>query len=80
MTGVKEIRLFVASFFDSIDALEHEIEDSWEVPGGLVCHGQVACTRHDGSTLTAPFANVLKLDSSGNGEYWIFADTSQLYQ
>jgi uncharacterized protein (TIGR02246 family) len=80
VAGVEEIRKFVAGFFDSIAALSHRIEGNWDIPGGLVCHGQVTYTCHDGSTLTVPFANILKVGSSGITEYLIFADTSQLFQ
>ncbi|UCB54900.1 MAG: nuclear transport factor 2 family protein [Thiotrichales bacterium] len=78
--GREEIRNFVTGFFDSIDSLSHEIEQSWDTPDGLVCHGRVSYTRKDGSVLTVPFANIFKLDNSGIAEYLVFADTSQLYQ
>lgn len=77
--GISGIEEFVSGFFDSIDSLSHEVEESWEVPGGVVCHGRVSYTRVDGSVLTVPFANILKGGSAGISEYYIFADTSQLY-
>ena len=79
VAGVEVIQDFVAGFFDSIESLSHEIEDSWNIPGGLVCHGHVSYTRKDGSVLTVPFANIPKLGDAGISEYQIFADTSQLY-
>jgi len=79
VVGVEAIKGFVAEFFDSVDSLSHEIEDSWTTADGLICHGHVSYTRKDGSILTVPFANIFKLDSSGIDEYLIFADTSQLY-
>jgi len=80
VVGINEIQEFVAGFFDSIDSLSHEIENSWNIPDGLICHGYVSYTRKDDSILTVPFANIFKLDSTGVTEYQIFADTSQLYQ
>ena len=77
--GATDIQGFVASFFNSIAALSHRIEEHWEIPGGLVCHGQVTYTRVDGSTLSVPFANIFKLDVVGICDYAIFADTSALY-
>ena len=47
---------------------------------GVVCHGRVTYTRKDNSTLTVPFANVMKLDAKGIYKYLIFADTSDLYK
>jgi hypothetical protein len=79
VNGVREIENFVTSFFESIDSLSHEINDSWSVPNGLICHGLVSYTRKDGSVLTVPFANILKSGPVGITEYLIFADTSQLY-
>lgn len=78
--GIQEIRKFVAGFFDSIESLSHEVRESWHVPGGLVCHGQVIYVRKDGSNLTVPFSNVFKIGSKQITEYLIFADTSKLYQ
>lgn len=80
VTGVQNIKAFVAGFFDSIESLSHTIVNSWNIPGGAVFHGRVTYTRKDGSILTIPFANILKMNSSGITEYMIFADTSQLHQ
>ena len=71
----------VAGFFDSIAGVSHRVIDSWCVDGKLTCHGTVSYTRHDGSVLTVPFANIMTLrQGSGRAsEYLIFADTSELY-
>lgn len=79
VNGASAIEDYVSGFFGSIAALSHEIMDSWDVPGGVVCHGRVSYTRQDGSILTVPFANILKLSPAGIADYRIFADTSQLY-
>jgi hypothetical protein len=78
--GVRSVEQYVGAFFDSIKALSHELIDVWDVPGGVVCHGRVTYTRHDGSVLTVPFSNVFKLDTAGIAQYLIFADTSELYR
>lgn len=77
--GRTEVEAFVAGFFDSIDALRHELVDSWNTAEGLVCHGQVTYTRKNGTLLSVPFANVFKMGDGGIKEYLIFADTSALY-
>lgn len=79
VNGAGEIEKFVAGFFESIDSLSHEIQDSWDVADGLICHGLVSYTRKDGSVLTVPFANIMKSGATGIDEYLIYADTSQLY-
>lgn len=80
VTGAAEIRSFVANFFDSIDGLAHDICETWEVPGALVCHGFVTYRRKNGTELKVPFNNVLKLGRAGITEYLIFVDASALYQ
>ncbi len=64
---------------DSIASISHEIRDTWNVPDGVICHGQVSYVRKDGSVLSVPFANVLKMGSQHIDKYLIFADTSMLY-
>lgn len=76
--GRPAIAQSVAAFFDAISALAHTVLETWQIPSGLACHGHVTYTRHDGSQLCVPFANVLKLADGGIREYLIFADTSQL--
>lgn len=77
--GVDGISQFVGGFFDSIKSLKHDIIETWEVPGGAICHGMVTYTRHDDSTLSVPFSNIFKIDNGKIFDYLIFADTSQLY-
>ena len=77
--GRTAVREFVAGFFASIAELTHTIEASWQVGDDLLCHGRVTYTRHDGSTLGVPFANILRTSSAGFSRYLIFADTSALY-
>ena len=77
--GSDAIGAFVGGFFESIDSLQHDIFDSWEIPGGTVCHGTVSYTRHDKSVLTVPFSNIFKTNNGKVQEYLIFADTSELY-
>lgn len=69
----------VRGFFASIRALRHDIVEAWSLPGVLVCHGVVTYTRHDGSHLTVPFANIMKTDGEQIREYLIFVDASDLY-
>src|SRR5512135_1240727 len=79
VVGQDAVRGFVAGFFDSIASISHDIHDTWNVADGVICHGQVSYVRKDGSTLSVPFANVLKTDARLIRDYLIFADTSQLY-
>ncbi len=79
VAGRDAVREMVAGFFQSIAALSHNVEQSWEVDGHLIAHGQVTYTRHDGTTLTVPFADLLATRDGLISEYLIFADVSELY-
>ncbi len=48
-------------------------------PMWSICTGLVTYTRHDGSTLQVPFANVLKLRRDAIYDYRIFVDNSALF-
>ncbi len=77
--GKRAIGDVVDGFFSSLSALRHEIAEIWMPAGAVICRGAVTYTRPDESTLTVPFANVLKLDGDGLiREYLIYADTSNL--
>ncbi len=77
--GKRAVRDAVASFFSAIAGLRHTIRETWTQPDAVLLHGQVTYTRHDGSTLGVPFANVLKLEGDLVREYLIFADVSALW-
>ena len=77
--GVNNIEQYVRGFFDSIRSLSHELVEVWEVTGGIVCHGRVSYTRHNGTVLTIPFAKIFSMKNNAIAEYLIFADTSTLY-
>jgi ketosteroid isomerase-like protein len=78
--GRSAIAETVGGFFASIAGLSHAIEQSWINDDAVICHGRVTYTRHDGTTLDVPFANILSLDGDRVRNYRIYADTSQLYQ
>jgi ketosteroid isomerase-like protein len=77
--GRDEVREAVARFFAGVKGLKHTLHESWTVPGGVVMHGEVTYTRHDGSQLSVPFANIFKLAGTQVREYLVFADVSPLW-
>lgn len=76
--GHVDLTDFLSRFFGSIAGLAHTIIDIWRVPEGLVCHGIVTYTRHDGSELTVPFSNIFKVKNKKITDYLIFTDASLL--
>ena len=77
--GRDEVRAAVAHFFAGVKSLKHSIHESWTVSDAVVMHGAVTYTRHDGSRLSVPFANIFKLEGTRVREYLVFADISQLW-
>ncbi len=77
--GRAAIRDVLVAFFGSIRGLRHEVTDTWTLPEVAVAIGQVTYTRLDGSTLSVPFADVLKMEKQLVCEYLIYVDASRLY-
>lgn len=79
VTGKENVGNVVEGFFGSIKSLKHTVLEVWDNGPNLVCHGTVTYTRHNESTLTVPFANILKMDAGKIKAYLIFVDVSGLY-
>lgn len=79
VTGHAEIEQAVAGFFASLKALSHRLIATWEQGESLALQGEVTYTRHDGSQITLPFANVFRLRNGLIREYLIYADVAPLY-
>jgi ketosteroid isomerase-like protein len=79
VVGREAIEAAVAAFFRAIQKVSHDLENQWSLPDTAICMGVVTYTRHDGSTLKVPFANVMKLRPSGIHDYRIFTDNSALF-
>ena len=69
----------VSGFFATIAGLRHTLNRTIEDDDALVCLGDVTYTRHDGSEITLPFANVFALDGGVISDYRIYADIGPLY-
>ena len=77
--GRSTIQEAVATFFTSIQAIRHDLLETWTLPETVICRGVVTYTRHSGSQLSVPFANVFKLQNGLIQDYLIYVDNSQLY-
>jgi ketosteroid isomerase-like protein len=69
----------VAGFLDSFRALHHEVIETWHHADAVICRGQVTYTRHDGSRLTVPFADILRMRGELVCDYLVYIDASRLY-
>jgi len=77
--GKQAVGAAVGGFFGAIKGCRHELQAFWVHADSVVCHGQVTYTRHDGSALTVPFADVLTLRDGLVLDYLIFVDASSLF-
>ena len=77
--GKEAIRAAVGGFFSSIAGCRHSVARVIAEGDVLICEGDVTYTRHDGSEITLPFANVFELDGELISSYKIYADASPLY-
>lgn len=79
VNGKTAVGNMLRGFFASIKALHHDLVETWDQRDTVVCHGIVTYTRKDSSTLSVPFANILRLDADLIREYLIYVDASKLY-
>lgn len=77
--GRDAIRTAVNGFFETIAGLSHHIDTVFGNGSTLFCEGEVTYTRHDGSTITLPFADVFEMQGELIREYKIYMDIAPLY-
>ena len=77
--GRAAVRAAVEGFFGTIAGLSHVVHKSLRKGDTLVCEGEVTYTRHDGSTITIPFADVFEYRGDRIAEYKIYIDIAPLY-
>jgi ketosteroid isomerase-like protein len=77
--GREAIAQAVEMFFAAIRSLEHRLLQQWPAADSLVCEGEVTYTRHDGSRITLPFANVFRLRAGLIEDYRVYVDMAPLY-
>jgi limonene-1,2-epoxide hydrolase len=79
VNGRADIAGAVGGFFDSIAGLAHSVTACIVEGSTLFCEGEVTYTRHDGSTIALPFADVFELDGDMIADYKIYMDIAPLY-
>jgi limonene-1,2-epoxide hydrolase len=77
--GQVEIRAAVNDFFASIAGCKHTLNNILAGNGTLACEGEVTYTRHDGTEITLPFANIFEFEGEHIAHYKIYADAAPLY-
>lgn len=77
--GAAEIGTSVTGFFGMIKSSQHRLVESWGSEESAGCEGEVTYTRHDGSVVTFPFANIFQLRDAKVSSYHIYIDISTLF-
>jgi ketosteroid isomerase-like protein len=78
--GKEAIRGYVSAFFGSLEALSHQVVDSWERDDSMVCQGVVTYTRRDGRDVSLPFTNILRFEGDLIRDYLVYIDPTPLAQ
>jgi ketosteroid isomerase-like protein len=79
IVGIPAISAAVTAFFAAIGSSRHRLLRTWDAPASAVCEGEVTYTRHDGSVVSFPFANVFELRGDKIAAYRIYIDHSALF-
>ncbi len=79
IVGKENIVTFLESWFQSIAAIKHSDLVVRSGEGFVLTEGTVTYTRHSGSTLSVPFANVFNMVDGKIKDYLIYVDNSTLY-
>ena len=79
VVGREAIRDAVDGFFETVSGLDHTFSAPIVEADTLVFEGVVTYTRHDGSDISLPFANVFYMDGDRIHDYRIYTDIGPLY-
>lgn len=77
--GREAIAAAVGGFFETIAGLKHRVANAMREGDTLFCEGEVTYSRHDGSEIALPFADVFEMDGAQIASYKIYMDVGPLY-
>jgi len=76
--GKSEVLEANRGFFSSIEKMNHTIDGVYQQDDRVICNGQVNYLRLDGSSHSAQFATILRVNDKLITDYLIYADVSAL--
>jgi len=79
VVGATDIGVAVAAFFGAIASSRHRLLRTWNGVQSAACEGEVTYIRHDGSSITFPFANAFELRGEKIAAYRIYIDNARLF-
>lgn len=79
LVGSDAIAAGVGGFFAAIGSSRHELRATWTGTASAACEGTVTYTRHNGSAVSYPFANVFEFRGTKISAYRIYIDNASLF-
>ncbi len=76
--GRDAIQAAVEGFFGTILGCAHEISNTFQCDDTIICEGEVTYQRHDESTVSLPFIDVLEYDHDLISHYKTYIDIGPL--
>ena len=80
LVGTEAILAATRGFLASIACCRHRLIRTFSGSAGVACEGEVTYTRHEGTPIALPFANVFELRGPLISAYRIYIDNSPLPQ
>ena len=77
--GTEAIRSAVDGFFSTIAGCSHVLARFIAQDDVVICEGEVTYSRHNGTEISLPFANIFEMDGELISAYKIYADAGPLY-
>ena len=79
VTGPAAIESACDQFFSSLENLDHDMRNVWEIDDTIICEVTVMYETRDGRSLDLPAANIIRHEDGLVTDYRIFMDVSPLF-
>jgi uncharacterized protein (TIGR02246 family) len=79
VTGPPAIESACEQFFSSLQDLDHEMRNVWNIDDTVICEVTVMYRTRDGRNLDLPAANIIRHHDGVVTDYRIFMDVSPLF-
>jgi ketosteroid isomerase-like protein len=78
-TGPPAVEAACDQFFSSLENLDHEMRNVWEIGDTIICEVTVIYRTLDGRNFELPAANIIRHEDGVVTDYRIFMDVSPLF-
>ena len=79
LIGRQKIRDSSVYFRQKVKAVSHEIKSMWEMGDTVICEMDVTYTRNDGTVLTIPCTDIIRMEGELFRELQIYMDISPVF-